>query len=78
MSSNRPLNQVHKRTPGLLQIWERRRRIPSTLYQDPLQHVFDEFDEDGDGTLSADEVSPGATTREPDSLPSFATAAYYP
>jgi hypothetical protein len=44
-------------TTATLQIWERRRRIPSQLYNDPLQHLFDEFDADGDGHLTAEEIA---------------------
>lgn len=55
------------RIPGLQQfaaaIWERRRRIPSTTYNDPLDHIFTEFDEDGDGHLTADEVAKALQSR---------------
>lgn len=40
-----------------LQIWERRRRIPSQVYNDPLSQLFTEFDADGDGHLTAQEIS---------------------
>lgn len=45
------------------QIWERRRRIPSTTYNDPLDHIFAEFDEDGDGHLTAEEVAKALQSR---------------
>ena len=40
-----------------LQIWERRRRIPSQVYNDPLSQLFTEFDADGDGHLTAQEIA---------------------
>lgn len=40
-----------------MQIWERRRRIPSTIYNDPLLKMFNEFDADGDGHLTAQEIA---------------------
>ena len=46
-----------------VQIWERRRRIPSTTYNDPLDHIFTEFDEDGDGHLTAEEVTKALRSR---------------
>lgn len=55
------------RMPGLQQfaaaIWERRRRIPSTTYNDPLDHIFTEFDEDGDGHLTSDEIARALQSR---------------
>lgn len=40
-----------------MQIWERQRRIPSTTYTDPLGKLFNEFDVDGDGHLTAQEIA---------------------
>lgn len=55
------------RIPGLQEfaaaIWERRRRIPSTMYNDPLDHIFAEFDEDSDGSLSAGEITRALESR---------------
>lgn len=55
------------RIPGLQQfaaaIWERRRRIPSQTYNDPLDHIFTEFDADGDGHLTAEEVASALKSR---------------
>lgn len=50
-------------TCTLLQIWERRRRIPSQLYNDPLVHLFEEFDADDDGHLTAQEISAALQSR---------------
>lgn len=46
-----------------LQIWERRRRIPSATFNDPLDHIFTEFDEDNDGHLTATEIAHALTSR---------------
>lgn len=55
------------RAPGLQEfaaaIWERRRRIPSQTYNDPLQHIFTEFDHDSDGHLTAAEVAAALSSR---------------
>jgi hypothetical protein len=45
------------------QIWERRRRIPSATFNDPLDHIFTEFDEDGDGHLTAVEIAHALRSR---------------
>lgn len=45
------------------QIWERRRRIPSATFNDPLDHIFTEFDEDGDGHLTAVEIAHALKSR---------------
>eukprot|EP00775_Hariotina_reticulata_P011035 gene11035-11190_t len=59
--------------PGLQQfaagVWERRRRIPSTTYNDPLDHIFTEFDEDGDGHLTAEEISKALRSRGVEASP---------
>lgn len=59
---------VTQRIPGLQQfaasVWERRRRIPSTTYNDPLDHIFTEFDENGDGHLTSVEVANALRSRE--------------
>lgn len=64
MESAKP---VKLRLPGLQQfaaaIWERRRRIPSTTFNDPLDHIFTEFDEDGDGHLTAAEIATALNSR---------------
>ncbi|KAF8073112.1 PRFB1 [Scenedesmus sp. PABB004] len=64
---------VTLRMPGLQQfaaaIWERRRRIPSTTYNDPLDHIFTEFDEDGDGSLTAAEVAHALQSRDVKATP---------
>jgi len=51
------------------QVWERRRRIPSTTYNDPLDHIFTEFDEDGDGHLTAEEISKALRSRGVEATP---------
>ncbi|GBF90261.1 hypothetical protein Rsub_03394 [Raphidocelis subcapitata] len=55
------------RIPGMQEfaasIWERRRRIPSQTYSDPLDHIFTEFDADNDGKLSAAEVAHALVSR---------------
>eukprot|EP00898_Chlorokybus_atmophyticus_P001880 jgi/Chlat1/2693/Chrsp180S02871 len=39
-------------------VWERRRKIPPVpTKKDPLQSLFDEFDENGDGSISAKELT---------------------
>jgi hypothetical protein len=40
-----------------------RAKIPSQQYSDPLMHIFDEFDTDGDNCLSAQEVAAALRTR---------------
>lgn len=45
------------------QVWERRRRIPSATYSDPLDHIFTEFDEDSDGHLTAAEIARALQSR---------------
>lgn len=59
--------------PGLQQfaasIWERRRRIPSTTYNDPLDHIFTEFDENGDGHLTAEEIARALRSRGVEATP---------
>lgn len=59
--------------PGLQEfaaaLLERRRSIPSTSYPDPLAHVFAEADADGDGLLSAAEVSAALRSRGVDASP---------
>lgn len=51
--------------PGLQEfagsIWARRRNISS--YQDPLDHIFSEFDEDHDGYLNAEDVTAALSSR---------------
>lgn len=51
--------------PGLQEfagsIWARRRNISS--YQDPLEHIFSEFDEDQDGYLNAEDVTAALGSR---------------
>ncbi|KAA6424506.1 MAG: hypothetical protein FRX49_05718 [Trebouxia sp. A1-2] len=51
--------------PGLQEfagsIWARRRNISS--YQDPLEHIFSEFDEDQDGYLNAADVTAALGSR---------------
>lgn len=58
---------VKLRMPGMQQfaaaIWERRRRIPSATFNDPLDHIFTEFDEDGDGHLTAVEITHALQSR---------------
>jgi len=58
---------VKLRMPGMQQfaaaIWERRRRIPSATFNDPLDHIFTEFDEDGDGHLTAVEIAHALQSR---------------
>lgn len=45
-------------------IWERRKHIPSQSYGDPLIRLFDEFDKDHDGKLTAAEVSAALQSRQ--------------
>lgn len=40
-----------------------RAKIPSQQYVDPLMHIFDEFDRDKDGSLSAKEVAAALRSR---------------
>jgi Ca2+-binding EF-hand superfamily protein len=51
------------------QVWERRRRIPSQTYNDPLDHIFTEFDSDGDGHLTADEIAIALQSRGVEATP---------
>jgi Ca2+-binding EF-hand superfamily protein len=64
---------VNVRMPGLQQfaaaVWERRRRIPSSTYNDPLDHIFTEFDEDGDGHLTSVEIANALSSRGVDAKP---------
>eukprot|EP00882_Tetradesmus_deserticola_P031377 GHRQ01035479.1.p1 GENE.GHRQ01035479.1~~GHRQ01035479.1.p1 ORF type:complete len:126 (-),score=46.12 GHRQ01035479.1:631-1008(-) len=61
------------------QIWERRRRIPSTTYNDPLAHIFSEFDKDGDGHLTSEEIAEALNSRNveitPEQIREFIRAA---
>jgi hypothetical protein len=41
-----------------------RQRIPSGQYSDPLSHIFDEFDRNHDGALSASEVAAALRSRQ--------------
>ncbi|PSC76285.1 UPF0396 -like [Micractinium conductrix] len=41
-----------------------RQRIPSGAYADPLSHIFDEFDRDQSGTLTAAEVAAALRSRQ--------------
>lgn len=41
-----------------------RSQIPSQQYNDPLMHIFDEVDADGDGSLSAHEVAEALRSRD--------------
>ncbi|KAL4435913.1 hypothetical protein ABPG77_000675 [Micractinium sp. CCAP 211/92] len=43
-----------------------RQRIPSGAYSDPLSHIFDEFDQDRDGALTAAEVAAALRSRQVD------------
>lgn len=67
MSAYEAAKPLSVRLPGLQQfaaaVWERRRRIPSQTYNDPLDHIFTEFDEDGDGHLTADEIASALQSR---------------
>jgi hypothetical protein len=45
------------------QVWERRRSIPSQTYNDPLDHIFTEFDTDDDDRLTAGEVAAALRSR---------------
>eukprot|EP00878_Enallax_costatus_P014356 GHUV01015016.1.p1 GENE.GHUV01015016.1~~GHUV01015016.1.p1 ORF type:complete len:174 (+),score=44.41 GHUV01015016.1:82-603(+) len=71
------------RIPGLqafaAAIWERRRRIPSTTYNDPLAHIFSEFDKDGDGHLTSEEIAEALNSRNveitPEQIREFIRAA---
>jgi hypothetical protein len=47
-------------------IFELSRRIPSTSYTCPLDHIFSEFDEDNDGKLSVDDVTAALQSRAVD------------
>ena len=44
-----------------LQVWARRQN--SSSGQDPLDHIFSEFDEDGDGYLDATDVTSALCSR---------------
>ena len=55
----RPYLAPPPRAPQLLA----RQRIPSGAYADPLGHIFDEFDADRDGALSAHEVAQALRSR---------------
>lgn len=40
-----------------MQVWDRRRHVPSQVYNDPLLHLFEEFDKDSDGHLTHMEIA---------------------
>lgn len=40
-----------------VQVWDRRRHVPSQVYNDPLLHLFEEFDKDSDGHLTHLEIA---------------------
>eukprot|EP00877_Chromochloris_zofingiensis_P001522 jgi/Chrzof1/11370/Cz05g34100.t1 len=56
-----------KKIPGLQEfaaaVWDRRRRIPSQTYNDALDHIFNEFDIDSDGHLTAVEIAQALQSR---------------
>jgi Ca2+-binding EF-hand superfamily protein len=52
-----------------LQIWERRRRIPSQLYNDPLVRLFEEFDLNSDSRLTAEEIAEALQSKRVDMSP---------
>eukprot|EP00803_Ostreobium_quekettii_P004740 evm.model.scf_38EXC.9 EVM.evm.TU.scf_38EXC.9 scf_38EXC:120853-123817(-) len=56
--------------PGLREfaaaLQTRRRHIPSQTYADPLMRLFDEFDTDHDGRLTAAEVAAALKSRQVD------------
>ena len=56
------LTSLCKSAQGL-QIWDRRRRIPSSLYKDPLAKLFEQFDADHDGSLTAEEITTALNSR---------------
>eukprot|EP01026_Neomeris_dumetosa_P055806 TRINITY_DN5085_c0_g2_i8.p1 TRINITY_DN5085_c0_g2~~TRINITY_DN5085_c0_g2_i8.p1 ORF type:complete len:212 (+),score=19.09 TRINITY_DN5085_c0_g2_i8:71-637(+) len=64
---SKPQNQ---QIPGLQEfaasIWDRRHHIPSQTFHDPLQRMFDEFDEDMDGHLNAKELAHALQSRNVD------------
>ena len=39
-----------------MQVWDRRKHVPASVYCDPLCELFDEFDQDNDGHLTATEI----------------------
>ena len=39
-----------------MQVWDCRRRLPPSLYCNPLNALFDEFDANGNGSLTADVI----------------------
>lgn len=63
--ASRPREYQH--IPGLQEfaaaIFERNRRIPSSSYSSPLDHIFTEFDEDNDGKLSVSDVTAALMSR---------------
>lgn len=67
MNALQSAKPIKLRMPGMQQfaaaIWERRRRIPSATFNDPLDHIFTEFDEDGDGHLTAVEIAHALKSR---------------
>eukprot|EP01025_Chloroclados_australasicus_P011107 TRINITY_DN1480_c0_g1_i1.p4 TRINITY_DN1480_c0_g1~~TRINITY_DN1480_c0_g1_i1.p4 ORF type:complete len:153 (+),score=17.36 TRINITY_DN1480_c0_g1_i1:242-700(+) len=44
-------------------IWERQRRIPKNTFNDPLMRLFEEFDADGDGHITAVELAQALQSR---------------
>lgn len=57
VQQSKPASRISGLQEFAAAIWERKRRIPSTTYNDPLQHLFNEFDLDNDGCLTAAEVA---------------------
>eukprot|EP00892_Ulva_mutabilis_P007687 jgi/Ulvmu1/5290/UM022_0084.1 len=50
-------------------VWDRRRHVPSQVYNDPLLHLFEEFDKDSDGHLTHLEIADALQSNRVDITP---------
>eukprot|EP00963_Diacronema_lutheri_P002009 scaffold128_cov328-Pavlova_lutheri.AAC.60 len=55
-----PRSYAKLRIPGLQEFagqqWLMRRRVPKSVFKDPLERLFEDFDEDGNGVINLSEL----------------------
>lgn len=59
-SGSKPSSPKSLRVPGLQEFagqqWLIRRKVPKTVFNDPLDKLFEEFDSDGNGSINLAEL----------------------